>query len=95
MERKKRLVCLDDGEDGCWKWIFMEFCNCGFLKYFFFSHIFLYFKGGSKFFNEIYCRRNFSIFFFNQVEEFGVKFMPMSFRDFVINIYLSDLFDFK
>lgn len=37
----------------------------------------------------------FSIFFFNQVEEFGVKFMPMSFRDFVINIYLSDLFDFK
>lgn len=45
MERKKRLICLDDGEDGCWKWIFMEFCNCGFLKYFFFHIYFCILKG--------------------------------------------------
>lgn len=81
---------MDVGNGYLWNFVIVDFWNI-----FFFSHIFLYFKGGSKFFNEIYCRRNFSIFFFNQVEEFGVKFMPMSFRDFVINIYLSDLFDFK
>lgn len=48
----------------------------GFLIYIFFSHVFLFklvLKGSKIFLEYLYCRRNFSIFFFNHVAEIRVR----------------------